>query len=60
MRISFGNEHKHSDHLSSTLLPAQVYSSAQGFASPPQIENYSRKAITDVLGDWWERQQSEP
>lgn len=61
MKISFGKEHKRSNHLSSTLLPAQVYSSLQGFVSPLQIESYSRKEIIeDVSEDWWERWWSEP
>lgn len=47
-RISFDKEHKHSNHLSSTSLPAQVYFCLQGFGFPLQIGSYFGKEITDI------------
>lgn len=48
IRISFGKQHKNSNHLSSTSLPAQVYLCLQGFGFPLQIGSYFGKEITDV------------
>lgn len=48
IRTSFGKEHQHSNHLSSTSLPAQVYLCLQGFGFPLQIGSYFGKEIIDV------------
>lgn len=48
IRISFGKEHKHSNHLSNTSLPAQssLPFCLQGFGFPLQIGSYLGKEIT--------------
>lgn len=54
IRISFGKEHKHSNHLSSTSLPAQVYllSSAIWVPSPDRklLRERSNRCLKSQVG----------